>query len=290
VDLFALQDDITMKILTALQVKLTWGEQVSFHEKYFKGKKGLDCYLKVLEGLSHLIGYNADETRVGRRMAEEANEMCPENPVTILLLSWVNYMEYWLGLGKSPRESIENGLELAQKALAMDDSLPAAHSYMSLFYTLKREYEKSIAEAERALALEPGSSVRLNQYGMSLMYGGRADEAIPVFQMALRLNPLGESSLFHNLGHAYRVTGRFDEAVSAYKKAIQRSPNNIFAHHGLAVAYIFLGRENEARAEAAEVLRINPKFSLDYIAKTSIWKDQSITNNLIDASRKAGLK
>jgi adenylate cyclase len=86
------------------------------------------------------------------------------------------------------------------------------------------------------------------------------------------------------------VTGRFEEAISAYKKAIQRSPNNIFAHHGLAVTYIFLGRENEARAEAAEVLRINPKFSLDYIAKTSIWKDQSIINKFLDASRKAGLK
>jgi adenylate cyclase len=290
VDLFALQDDVTMKILTSLQVKLTWGEQVSLSEKYFKGEKGLECYLKVLEGLSHLVGYNADETRVGRRMAEEANEMCPENPVTVLLLSWVNYMEYWLGLGRSPRESIEKGLELAQKALVIDDSMPAAHGYLSLFYTLKREYEKSIAEAERALALEPGSSIRLNQYGMSLMYGGRAEEAIPVFQKAIRLNPLGESSLFHNLGHAYRVTGRFEEAVSAYKKAIQRSPNNIFAHHGLAVTYIFLGRENEARAEAAEVLRINPKFSLDYIAKTSIWKDQSIINKFLDASRKAGLK
>jgi adenylate cyclase len=127
-------------------------------------------------------------------------------------------------------------------------------------------------------------------YGMSLNYGGRSEEAIPVLQKAIRLNPLGETGSFLHLGHALRNTGRFEEAVSAYKKSIQRSPDNIFAHYGLAATYIWLGREKEARIEAAEVLRINPKFSLDYLAKTSVWKDQSVTNNLIDALRKAGLK
>ena len=93
---------------------------------------------------------------MARRIAEEAIEMCPENPMINILMSGVNYLEYWLGLGKSPRESIEKGMELAQKALAMDDSLPAAHGTLSLFYTLKREHERAIAEGERAVALEPG--------------------------------------------------------------------------------------------------------------------------------------
>ena len=67
------------------------------------------------------------------------------------------------------------------------------------------------------------------------------------------------------------MTGRFEEAVSAYKKAIQLAPDNIIAHIGLAATYSMMGREKEARAEAAEVLRINPKFSLDYYGKdTSI--------------------
>jgi len=288
-DLFALQDEITMKILSAIRVKLTEGEQVSGYEKWFKGKRGLDCYLKFLEGVNYLQGYSIDGTRLGRRTADEAIEMCPENPVIYTLMGWVNYLEYWLGLGKSPQESIAKGVELIQKALAIDDSLAAAHGHLSMFYTLKREHERAIAEAERAVALDPGGAYRHVQYGMSLYYGGRPEEAIPEFQKAIRLNPLGESSNFFNLGGAYRVTGRFEEAVSEYKKALQRAPDSIFAHLGLAATYSIMGREHEARAEVAEVLRINPKFSLDSYAKRLTFKDKSVADNFIGALRKAGL-
>jgi len=289
-DLFALQDEITMKILTAIRVKLTEGENVSSSEKYFKGKQGLDCYLKLLEGASYIQGYNIDGTRVGRRIAEEAMAMCPENPIAYVMLGGVHQLEYWLGIGKSPRESIEKGIELAQKALAMDDSLPLAHGLLSLFYTIKREHEKAIAEGERAVALDLGGANAHLAYGMSLNYGGRSEEAIPVLQKAIRLNPLGETGSFLHLGHAYRATGRFEEAVSAYKKSLQRSPDNIFAHLGLAATYSMMGREQEARAEAAEVLRLNPKFSVDSYAKRLTFKDQSVTDNFVDALRKAGLK
>ena len=111
-----------------------------------------------------------------------------------------------------------------------------------------------------------------------------------MLQKAIRLNPLGETGYFLHLGHAYRVTGRFEEAVSAYKKSLQRSPDNIFAHLSLAATYSMMGREQEARAEAAEVLRLNPKFSVDSYAKRLMFKDQSVTDNFVDALRKAGLK
>jgi len=289
-DLFALQDEITMKILTAIRVKLTEGEQASRVDKYFKGGQGLDCYLKLLEGSNYIWGSNIKDTKVARRIVEEAIEMCPEVPMAYSMLGVVNQMEYWLGLGKSPRESIEKGIELAQKALAMDDSLPAAHCLLSNFYTLKREHEKAIAEGERAVALDLGGAFAHLAYGMSLNYGGRSEEAIPVLQKAIRLNPLGETGYFLHLGHAYRVMGRFEEAVSAYNKALQRAPDNIFAHLGLAATYIIMGREQEARAEAAEILRISPKFSVDSYAKRLTYKDQSVIDNYVDALRKAGLK
>jgi len=289
-DLFALQDDITIKILTAIQVKLTVGEQASGYEKYFQGKKGLDCYMKFLEGRSATNRSSIDGTRAGRRFGEEAIEMCPENPMVYTLMSAVNFYEFYLGLGKSPRESIEKGVEMAQKALAMDDSTPTAHAFLGLFYCLKREHDQAIAEAERAVALEPGSAFSYLDYGVILNYAGRPEEAIPVLQKAIRLNPVGDSVNFFNLGFAYRLTGRFEEAVLAYKKALQRSPDNFLAHVALTATYSMMGREQEARTQAAEVLRLNPKFSVDSYVKKLPFKDQSINDNLADALRKVGLK
>jgi len=207
-----------------------------------------------------------------------------------VLMGMVNQMEFWLGLGKSPRESIEQGIEMAQKALAMDDSDPQAHALLGHFYALKREYDKAIAEGERSVALDPGGALVHLAYGMSLNYGGRSEEAIPVLQKAIRLNPLGETGHFLHLGIAYRVTGRFKESVSELKKALRRSPDNLFAHLNLAATYSLMGQEEEARTEAAEVLRINPKFLLDSYAKILPFKDQSVIDNYINALRKAGLK
>jgi adenylate cyclase len=87
------------------------------------------------------------------------------------------------------------------------------------------------------------------------------------------------------------MAGRFEEAVSAYKKCFQRAPDSIVGHIGLGTTYSLMGREKEARAEAEEVLRINPKFSLDYFAKTSApFKDQAEIDKIVNAMRKAGLK
>ena len=293
-DIFALQDEITIKILTALQVKLTQGGEVSraekYAEKYYRGKQGLDCYLKLTEAIGYRDRWNIEDNNLARRMVEEAIAMCPENPMGYVSLGWVCYNDYVLDNTKNPQATIEAGMELAPKALAIDDSIAGAHGLLCLLYMYKREYDKAIAEGERAVALNSGETTALDNYATSLSLAGRPEEAIPIFQKAIRLNPFGPSFLYQDFGHVLRNTGRFEEAVSAYKKAIQIAPDNISAHLGLAATYSMMGQEKEARAEAAEALRINPKFSLDYKEKTLPYKDQSITDRYAAALRKAGLK
>ena len=293
-DIFALQDEITLKILSAIQVKLTQGGEVSraekYADKYYRGKQGLDCYLKLTEANGYNQRTNIEDNNLARRMIEEAIAMCPENPMGYLGLGWVYHNDYWLGNTKSPRETLDKGIELAQKALAMDDSIADAHGLLCGLYIIKREYDKAIAEGERAVALDPGATNSLNAYANSLIFAGMPEKAIPLFQKAIRLNPFGPSYLYRQLGIALRHTRRFEEAVSAFKKAIQLAPDDIQAHINLTTTYIWMGREKEARAEAAEVLRINPKFSLDSYAKTLPYKDQSINDRVVAALRKAGLK
>jgi adenylate cyclase len=119
---------------------------------------------------------------------------------------------------------------------------------------------------------------------------GKPEEAIPLYQKAIRLSPFGPYYLYFHLGEALRMTGRFEEAVLAFKKAYQLEPKGIGPHIGLAVTYSMMGREKEARAEAEEILKMNPKFSADSIANRFLYKDQSETDKLVNAMRKAGLK
>jgi adenylate cyclase len=289
-DLFALQDEITMKVLTAVRVKLTEGEISSAYSKYFRGRQGFDCYLKLMEGARYLDRYTIEDNNVARRLIEEAISMCPENPVGHSELSRVYLQDYVFGNTKSPRETLEKGIELAKKTLAVDDSLPGPHSLLSVLYTNKRDYDKAIAEGERAVALDPSGSLAYSDYGYALLFACRPEEAIPMFQKAIRLNPNVSGNTFVLLGNALRMVGRFEEALSAHKKAIQRAPDHIRAHIGLGLTYSLMGREKEARAEAGEILRINPKFSLDFWAKSSPLKDQSQTEKSVNALRKAGLK
>jgi adenylate cyclase len=290
-DIFALQDEITIKILTGVHVKLAGGDvsrAERFAEKYYKGKQGLDCYLKLMEAESYYARWNIQDNNIARRIIEEAIAMCPENPMGYIHLGFVYHHDHALGNTKSPQETLEKGIELAQKALAMDESIASAHSLLCGLYRRMREYEKSIAEGERAVALDPGGAGVLTYYAVSLGAVGRPEESIPLFQKAIRLDPF--SSPYRSFGDALREAGRFEEAVSAFKKAIQLAPDDIRAHYYLAATYVMMGREKEARDEAAEVLRIDPKFSLDFLAKILPYKDQSRRDKVINALRKAGLK
>jgi adenylate cyclase len=293
-DIFSLQDEITIKILTGLRVKLGQEAEVlraqEYAKKDFKGKQELDCSLKRMEAIDYYNHWNIEDNNIARRMIEETIAMCPENPMGYLNLGWVYQHDYWLGNTKSPQETVEKGIELAQKALALDDSIAGPHALLSYLYVLKGEYDKAIAEGERAVALNPGATIFLDAYGTALRSADRPEEAIPLYQKAIRFNPLGPSYLYLNFGFALRATGRREEAVSAFKKAIQIAPNNFLAHIGLAATYSAMGREKEARAEADEVLRISPKFSVDSFAKIITNKNQSRVDELVNALRKAGLK
>ena len=290
-DLFALQDEIIMKILRATRVKLTEGEEVSAYSKYFKGKQGFDCYMKLMEAAKYSERVTIEDNNVARRLIEEAISMCPENPLGYISLGFIYMNDSWLDRTKSPQESLEKGYELAKKAIAIDDTLPLAHVLLGSIYIYKREYDKAIAEGERAVVLDPGGSRSYSSYGAALLTACRPEEAIPMLQKAIRLNPNAPGTIFVQLGHSFCDSGRFEEAIPAYKKGIQRAPNFLFAHLGLVTTYSLMGREKEARAEAEEVLRINPKFSVDQMAKTGLpYKEQWQIDKIVNAWRKAGLK
>lgn len=125
--------------------------------------------------------------------------------------------------------------------------------------------------------------------GQVLIFADRSKEAIPNLELSIRLDPFARSQYFHMLGMTYREEGRYEDAISACQEAIRRQRNNMFAHLILAATYIMNDQPEEAQIEAAEVLRINPNFSLERLAKMRPHIDPENTKIFVNALRKAGL-
>jgi len=286
-DIFVLQDEITIKILTALRVTLTEGEQARLYDR---GTGNLDSFLKVLQGSQHFFRFNRDGNVVARQMFEDAIALDPENPTACTMLGWTHLMDVWFGSSESPEKSMERASELAQKAIALSDTLDSPHSLLCHIYLMIGQYEEAIAEGERGVALSPNGADAHAHLAMTLRYVGRPEEAITLLKQATRLNPMPPNWYLFSLGDAYCLTGQYEEAIATVQKALRHNPDDLMAHIIMASSYSMGGREEEARAEAAEVLRIDPRFSLEYYAKTLPFKNQADTELVIDALRKAGLK
>jgi len=156
-DIFALQDEITLNILSALAVKLTKGEQATIRRK---DTDNLEAYLKVLQAGWYSHRMTKEGHFRGRQLAEEAMALDPEYTSPYIILALHHIRDVFFGWSKSRKKSLEQSLELAQKAIALDDSFPRCYVLLSTIYMFKKQYERAIAEAERAVALDPnGASV-----------------------------------------------------------------------------------------------------------------------------------
>jgi len=286
-DIFALQDEIAMKVLTALEVKLVGGHTSLLISR---GTDNLEAYLAVLKGREFHERSNRENNFMARQKFEEALALDPDYAAALNLLARTHFMDYWLGSSKSPQASLMTAIDLTQKAIVLDESLADSHALLGYLYTLTRQHEKAIAQGGRAVELDPNSSLAYIWLGISLNYIGRNEEAVAMIEKAFRHNPMVPSSWYVFLSSALSNAGRYDEAVTASRKAVKLSPDNIFAQLALVLSCILGSRDEEARSAAAEVLRIQPNFSVENFAKRTPYKDPADIERFVKAWRKAGLK
>jgi adenylate cyclase len=282
-DTLEIQDEIAMKIVTSLRVKLTSGEQARIAAK---GVKNPDVYLKTLK-VGSLLSDGTDESlrRVGQ-LAQEIIDAEPEYPIGYRILGWYHLFLAYGGI--SQPENLKKAFELAQKTLSIDESDAEAHALLGQIYLVSGKYEKAIASGKRSVEIQPNVSLYHHSLGNSLSYAGRLDEAIAHIKKAIRLDPFTDYFCYFNLGRCYFQKGRYEDALAAYKKALQRAPNAAHIHVSVACLYALLDREEEARASAAKALELEPGFSISEYSKTSKHRDQAVKKIIVDAMRKAG--
>jgi len=284
-EIFGLQDEVILKITSALQVNLTAGEQARV---WAEGTKNLEAYLRFLQGREYLLRGNRESVAMARRMAEEAIALDPGYADAYALLGATYHNEVFLGTSH-PKESIAMAIELSQKALGMNGSLADARGRLGVLYSWSGRYDEGIAEGERAVELDPNSAMANFFLSQVLRYAGRSKESIPVMQKALRLEPMAPGIYVQNLALVYFQAGDCKEALAVCDKGLKNEPNNLNSHVIRAAVYGYCGREGDAREEAIEVLRINPKFTVESYTKILPYKYQANKDLTIQGLRKAGL-
>jgi adenylate cyclase len=174
-------------------------------------------------------------------------------------------------------------MELLQKAIVLDDTFAEAYSELGFLFSIEKQHDKALALGEKAVALNPNSAGSHLRLGKIFVFAGRWEESIPEYKTAMRLNPIPPVLYFWSLGLSYGTIGQYEEAITWCEKAVRQEPDSFFAHLMMTAVYSWSGRDEDARAEAAEVLRINPQFSLEKFEKKA-------GKSLVKALRKAGLK
>ena len=203
-------------------------------------------------------------------------------------------MSVRFGYSTSPREDLDKALDLAEKAVSVDDTFYLAHQALASAYLMKRRHDEALAAITAAVRIQPGASESYLWLGWCLHWMGRGEEAVQAVEEAQKLNPKYLSSWHAGyidfLGFALFTAGRYEESMATWKEAIIHYGPMVLRQAFLAASYSELSREEEARAVAQKLLEANPKFSLPSWQLARTYKNPRDTERLLNALRKAGLE
>jgi adenylate cyclase len=285
-DIFSIQDEIREKVVAALKIKLNEEEQTRLLRRWTSNSEAYEYLLRGIEPFRHLTN---EGNALAREMFEKAVRLDPQSAGLWDFLAWTHAQDARFRWSDPPGQSLEKAAELAQKALALDDSFAGTYSLLGDLHLIKGEHEIAIALGRKAIALSPNMAAYRALLALTLFYSGRPEEAISLTKEAMRLDPHYPGWYVWTLGQSYRSMGQYEQAILAFKELLTREPNSLFPHMGLITAYTQTGQLEEARAHVSEVLEMDPGISIKAYAQTAYYKHPSDLKRDMDALRKAGL-
>ena len=290
-DLFAVQDEITMHIASALQVELTYGEQAQVR---LRSTNNLQAWGYAVKGYSLYERITEDDNAKARELFERAVELDPEYAWAWTMIGFTYFIDGRYGWQRPREESAKNVNEYAQKALKLDDSIPDAHALFANTYLWRGELDEAIEILEKSISLAPNAAENHTILGMYYRFDGRFEDSIRMTEKAIRLHPYYPDWYLYNLEYDYYYLGQHEKAIALAKKHLKLiesrgGTDKFWQHLILAQNYIRLGKDEEARYHAAEGLRQNPEYTFKWEREISMYRDPALIEQQIDDLRKAGL-
>ena len=286
-DIFAVQDELTREIISALKIKLSESKKALIAGG---GTKNVDVHDFFLKGRELLIGNKRD-----REMFVEANvylrraiDLDPNYAGPYAALGWAYIFDYQNRWSDSPETALDQAEHLVDEAIAKDDQDPFVHYVAALLGLWKKDYERWAHEADRDLSLNPNYGLAHLARGLVHVYTGEPAKGIPFIERAIRLDP-AQQQYRHFLGTAYFVAGNYETAAAILKERIATTPTTDLSRALLASALGHLGRLDEARQIWGELQGINPRYSyVDHFGRLP-FRDSADADKFTEGLRMAGL-
>lgn len=286
VEVFAVQDELTSHIVNALAIKLTDQEETSLARVSTNNFQAYEHFL-----LGQKYGRERTKEGFGRAVDEfkQAIKLDPSYARSYGAMSVIYSRMVTNGFTDSPGEYRDRALEMAKKAVSLNNTLPHAYWALGFVHLYRNEFTEAIKASEKSTEIAPSYA---DGYGLlALTYNrlGNADEAIRLINKGMKLNPHYTWDYPYNLGRAYYYKDNYPEAIAQLQKALARNENSMQPRLFLAASYSGAEMRDEAEWEVEQILTINPIISISHIAKTSSVANPKQMLKYVSHLRKAGL-
>jgi len=284
-DIFAIQDEITLVLATEMQVKLTEGEQARLR---YTTTSNVEAWTYWVQGLSHYRQVTKEKMGSARLCWEKALALDPTSAPLNAMLGFIHSADARFGWWDDRETALGKARACADRALEIDPANADAHITSSLILLMQRRYDEAVADARKAVQLAPGSADTAEFASHVLAPSGHPEEAVALCEKAISLSPNYPAVYLGILGNAYRLSGRTDDAIAAFKAYHARSPG--FGLTDLVITYQEIGQPEEARRTAEHLMMARPNFTIAAWLKTQFARrDAARVEADTEALRAAGL-
>ena len=230
-DIFAVQDDVTHEIVSALAARLT-AEEAEHLDR--NGPENVEAYDYLLRGRETILLHTKEANAEARAFFERALDLEPTYAAAFARLAEARLQEWQLRWTDSPAQALDGALELAERAIALDERLPLAHGVLGQVYLWRKEHDRALVEAELRVKLDPNDAEGCATLAMAYYFGGRPEASVDFTEKAIRLDPHYPFWYVFALGTAKYLMGRYAEALEAFRRSLIRNPNSYPIYFGLA--------------------------------------------------------